>query len=413
MFEEGWGNSLSFIKKQFKRYYKVRIKEFYVSPEIKQREFGFLSFEGKNMMRHISFDEPSQLNSYLPDLTPAHVYFSSAYYEAPSARMERKNWMGADLVFDIDADHFELSCRNDHDRWICKTCGKEEGGPAPEKCPSCAEMFLKEEKWICENCLEAAKHEAQKLLDILIQDFGFQEKDGLSINFSGNRGYHVHVKNKSVKKLDQRSRREIVDYIMGLGIKAIFHGFNPKNHEGNALVFQGGWRSRSLRALYDFINDSKIETCENLKIRKTTEKNLVEKKEEVLKTLIEGNPKEIMKFVDPSSLDKIVEIAVREHAAKIDTVVTTDLHRLIRLQNSLHGKSGWICQPISLDKLSEYTPSTEAVAFKEGELRLYIKRTPKIFISGECFGPFEDEIVKLPMSISMYLLCKKAARVVP
>jgi DNA primase small subunit len=163
--------------------------------------------------------------------------------------------------------------------------------------------------------------------------------------------------------------------------------------------------------LYDFINDSKSETFEKIKIRKTTKNNIIEKKEELLKKLIENSPREIMKFIDKSSLDKILEIAVLEHAAKIDTVVTTDLHRLIRLPKSLHGKSSWICQPVSLDNLSEYAPLTEAVAFKEGELRLYVKRTPKIFISGEYFGPFKEEIVELPMTIAMYLLCKKVARV--
>jgi DNA primase small subunit len=413
MFEEGFGNSLSFIKNQFKNYYKSLIKDFYTPPNFQKREFGFLSFEGRNMMRHISFDEPAQLKSYLLDLTPAHVYFSSAYYEKPSATMEKKDWVGADLVFDIDADHFELSCRNNHDRWTCKKCGKEGSGPSPEKCPSCADTSFKEEKWICKNCLEAAKHETQKLLDILIQDFGFQDKEGLSVNFSGNRGYHVHVKNPSVKELDQISRREVVDYIMGLGIKASFQGFTSNNNEGPPLVSQGGWRSRSLRALYDFINDSKIETFENIKIRKTIKNEIIEKKEELLKILIEGNPREIIKFVDKSSLDKIMEVAVWEQAAKIDTVVTTDLHRLIRLPNSLHGKSSWICQPVSLDKLPEYSPLTSAVAFKEGRLRLYVKRTPKIFISGEYFGPFEEERIELPMSVSMYLLCKRAARVEP
>jgi DNA primase small subunit len=181
MFEDEWGNSLSIIKKQFNKYYKSLIKDFYSPPGFEQREFGFLSFEGRNMMRHISFENPTQLRSYLLDLTPAHAYFSSAYYRSPSATMDRKDWRGADLVFDIDADHFDLSCRDNHDRWICKKCGKEELGPSPEKCPSCAETSFKEEKWVCENCLEAAKHEAQKLLNILIQDFGFQEKDGLSI----------------------------------------------------------------------------------------------------------------------------------------------------------------------------------------------------------------------------------------
>jgi len=143
------------------------------------------------MFRHISFDDVGQLRRYLVDYAPAHTYFSAAYYEAPRAAMENKGWQGADLVFDIDADHFDLPCQRIHDKWTCRTCGMEGTGHPPEKCPGCEKAAFIEEGWLCGQCLEAAKYEAQKLLDILIQDFGFSQSEELSVNFSGNRGYHV------------------------------------------------------------------------------------------------------------------------------------------------------------------------------------------------------------------------------
>ena len=134
--------------------------------EIERREFGFLSFGGRSMFRHIGFDDTLRLRGYLMDRAPAHTYFSAAYYRYPEAAMAQKEWLGADLVFDIDADHLNLPCHEKHDRWTCKTCGSEGTGHPPERCPECEKATFVEESWLCERCLSAAKYEAQKLLDI-------------------------------------------------------------------------------------------------------------------------------------------------------------------------------------------------------------------------------------------------------
>jgi len=43
----------------------------------------------------------------LEEKTPIHLYYSSAYYEEPSAdKMDLKGWLGSDLIFDIDSDHY-------------------------------------------------------------------------------------------------------------------------------------------------------------------------------------------------------------------------------------------------------------------------------------------------------------------
>jgi DNA primase small subunit len=36
--------------------------------------------------------------------------------------------------------------------------------------------------------------------------------------FSGHRGYHVQIENEVVKTLDAMARKEIVDYVSGLGL---------------------------------------------------------------------------------------------------------------------------------------------------------------------------------------------------
>ena len=39
-------------------------------------------------------------------MVPSHIYYSSAYYQTPGApTMDTKKSTGADLIFDLDADH--------------------------------------------------------------------------------------------------------------------------------------------------------------------------------------------------------------------------------------------------------------------------------------------------------------------
>ncbi len=410
MVEQDWG-SVQFVAEQFRRYYALNVSSVEAPSEIRQREFGFLSFEDRGMFRHKGFDDAQHLRHYLVDYAPSHTYYSSAYYEAPEAAMEFKGWQGADLVFDIDADHFSIPCQEDHDRWRCRTCGEEGTGHPPESCPGCGKAAFIEENWLCPQCLEAAKYEAQKLLDILIQDFGFTPSRELTVNFSGNRGYHVHVRSASVKKLNQLARREIVDYIMGTGINAEFQGFNQGLRGGRYISLQEGWRGRSVRALYDFIADASPEVVEDLGLGKAAARKLLKNRETILGLLMERRPRNVVKYVDLKSIGMLMEVAVQEQAAAIDTVVTTDIHRLIRLPNTLHGKSGWLTQEVPIDDLADYDPLSSAVAFTGGTLNIHIKRAPEIFIAGETYGPFEDERTELPMAHAMFLLCRKAAKV--
>ncbi|MGD2142592.1 MAG: DNA primase small subunit PriS [Candidatus Bathyarchaeota archaeon] len=407
---EDWGSE-KYVSDQFKKYYSTNAKRIEPPTEIAQREFGFLSFGGRTMFRHIGFQDPQQLSDYLRSYAPAHTYFSAAYYEEPTAPMSDKGWLGADLVFDIDADHFDLPCQRRHDRWVCTTCGEEGMGHPPDRCPSCDKATYLEETWLCGSCLGAAKYEAQKLLDILIQDFGFQPSE-LSLNFSGNRGYHVHVRSHAVKKLDQMARREVVDYVLGIGIEPEHQGFTSHLIGGGSSLDSGGWRGRSVRALYDFITKATPEQFKSLEIGRRDSKRLIEEKEEILGLLMKDHPSRIVKFIDKKSLDTLLEAAVEEQASAIDTVVTTDLRRLIRLPNTLHGKTGWLSQKVPIDDLPDYDPLIEAIAFREGTEKLYIRRAPEIGIEGKVYGPFEDEEVELPMAVAMFLLCRMAARVV-
>ena len=407
--------TIAYLRERFREHYLTHAEMVEVPPSFDQREFGFLSFEGKTMFRHIAFRSPEEMRNYLKTNAPAHVYYSSAYYEAPEAEMERKGWLGADLVFDIDADHIETPCKNDHDRWTCRNCGMEGKGSAPESCPNCGRANFKEENWLCEKCLEAAKFETLKLLDILVQDLGFSPRQDLDVNFSGHRGYHVHVYQEEARQLDQLARRELVDYIMGTGIEARFHGFAPVPRGEGPAMAGIGWGGRLARALYDFILDAEPKPLEGLGLSGRFVKNLLERREEILESLIKEPPGRMLRFFGPRDrryLDRLVEVAVRREASAIDTVVTTDIHRLIRLPMTLHGKTGLRAEEIPVDGLEGFDPLRSAIAFDEGEITVQVMNAPEFRVGGETFGPFRGEKVELPAAAAILLLCKRVASVI-
>ena len=146
------------------------------------------------MVRHKSFVDISDLQIFLGDAVPSDVYHSCAYYENPEAEMDKKGWLGADLVFDIDADHIPTSCNKIHDEWTCSKCGFSGRGITPEICPICEGLRFDAKTWPCELCLNSAKEETAKLIDMLEKDFGFSYNE-MHLFFSGHRGYHVHIEN--------------------------------------------------------------------------------------------------------------------------------------------------------------------------------------------------------------------------
>jgi DNA primase small subunit len=209
--------SQSFIQDKFADYYKQHFASIWPPSSIEKREFGFLIFEKRMMLRHKGFRDVDALRASLNSIVPSDVYYSSAYYELPEEEMKAKGWLGADLIFDIDADHIPTPCATVHDLWTCNSCSASGRGKHPLKCPTCGGKKFKKKTWPCEICLEAAKAEARKLIDVLIEDFGFSAET-LTVAFSGHRGYHVQVESKKIRELDSLARKEIVDYVMGTGL---------------------------------------------------------------------------------------------------------------------------------------------------------------------------------------------------
>ncbi|PVX27468.1 MAG: hypothetical protein CW716_02150 [Candidatus Bathyarchaeum sp.] len=407
--------SQNFIRDKFAEYYKQHSASIMAPSTLKRREFGFLLLEKKVMMRHKGFKDVEALRSSLATVVPSDVYYSSAYYERPEEEMKAKGWSGADLVFDIDADHIPTPCATVHDLWVCTGCGASGRGVHPLTCPSCGKGKFKEKTWPCEICLEASKAEAIKLIDVLTEDFGFSSNK-LTVAFSGHRGYHVHVENESVRQLDSLARKEIVDYLMGIGLEAEFHGLgkssSPDRRVAGPDLNDRGWRGRIAKGTYDFLLTASKEELEKAGLDKRNVKLLIMHREAILESWNKKGPWGVVKGITPETWRKIAQYGVESQSVKIDTVVTPDINRLIRLSNSLHGKTGLKKVVFPITEIDGFDPLKSAVAFNAGHVTVHVSDAPEFRVEDEIYGPFKRQNVELPTAAALMLLCKGVATVV-
>jgi len=408
-------NRVSFIRDRFAEFYEENASNIEAPSSISQREFGFFTFKENVVIRHKGFVTVEALREFIKQIVPSHAYYSAAYYETPEESMEKKGWLGADLYFDIDADHIPTECGKIHDAWLCQNCGFEGKGVTPKECPICGGKRFEEQKWPCEVCLESAKYEAIKLIDFLMEDFGFSP-DEIEVSFSGHRGYHVQVENEVIRELDSTARKEIVDYITGVGLEPAYHGLHGSSY-GSKMILgpnldEKGWRGRIARGTHEFLLSATREDLEDLGLKKKVIDEILSKKDEILRSWEKRGPWSLIKGVGVKTWEKIVKKAIKSQSARIDTVVTTDIHRLIRLPNTLHGKTGWLKVSFPVEDIEKFDPLSSAVAFKKGEATIYVREAPIFRLGEETFGPYKDEKVELPMAAAMFLLCKGTAEVV-
>jgi DNA primase small subunit len=385
--------SQNYIREKFADYYNQNANSILPPSSFERREFGFLLLEKKGMLRHQGFKGVDELRSALCKVVPSDVYYSSAYYERPEEEMKAKGWLGADLVFDIDADHIPTPCATTHDIWVCNSCGVSGKGTSPPKCPSCGGVKFKEKTWPCEVCLEAAKKETIKLVDVLTEDFGFSS-DELTVAFSGHRGYHVHVESEVVREFDSLARKEIVDYLMGIGLDAEFHGLGKgvttERRVAGPDLNDRGWRGRVARGTYDFLLASEEDLLKT-GLKRQQINPLIKHREAILKSWNKKGPWGAVKSISLETWKKIIQCGVELQSVKIDTVVTPDINRLIRLPNSLHGKTG---------------------LRKVGTVSVHVSEAPQFRVEDETYGPYKKSKVEVPTAAALMLLCKGVAKVV-
>ena len=375
-------NGAAIVGSLISDYYRTA---FGIAPDrISEREFGIGNYEVKIAQRHMSFQSERELRNYLSSNSVPYVSASAAYYRFPSGRpMDRKGWLGSELVFDLDVTDMNLPCQSAH--------GKS---------------------WVCSVCFDEVRKETIRLVyDFLIPDFGFPESD-IGVNFSGNRGYHVHVRSQEVLNLNSDARREITSYITGNGI-SFEEIFPTAGKRGQKLIGpktgDRGWKGKIARNFLSNLNAG-VQPLISMGIDRRIAAALYRKRSLVEMGINNGNW-DMVYIKNKSEFWKgIIERQAINQSDRIDSNVTNDPSHLIRLPNSIHGGTGLIAKRLKGPReLYSFDPMRDAIAFRKGFARMQASTLFELRMNGQKFGPYGGEI-KVPMYVAVYLYLKGFAK---
>jgi len=382
--------TLAYLRGRFGDYYRRAGID--PPPAANEREWGYVPWTegpGETYVRHNALLDIGELSDFLARERPKHVYFSAGRYDDPGAStMEAKGWRGSDLIFDLDADHL----------------------PGTSPGDSYREM------------LAACKDALFRLLAFLEDDFAFEE---LTIVFSGNRGYHVHVRDANVQHLERESRREIVDYVRGIGLE--FDALVEEETVGGAvgrespatnryLPTEGGWGERVHAELLSLMREIR-EMDEEAAIARLREyEGIGEKKARTAYRFTQNRFVEIERGnlsahnVFDNLAQQFAPAVVAEQNSQIDEPVSTDTNRLIRLPGSLHGGSGLAVRRIPRADLDAFDPLADAVpeTFRSHEITIQVTEGGRVELGGDSFTVTEG-VDTVPEHLGIFLMTRGRA----
>ncbi len=323
MLLQGQSNK-GFLIEVLRKYYGQR--PLVEPPLLPKREIAVQPIGSNTYIRHLSFPSMIKLYEYILENPPLHLYYSVAVYEDPSVEdMESKGLLKADLMFDIDVDHFE-ACRDTVN--VCLKCGYVYSGG--RECPKCSSKEVSSIPQLSNECFRLGWAGVLTLVDILEKEFGARE---ITVSFSGSRGFHVRVEDEHLTVLDRDSRRAIVEYL------------NLSNLVLEKIVPRIG-RGRDAKALF-------------FKDREYGFRSRLRELAEQLLSVEDYGDYILVKYSDLEGLLDTMRI-------EIDTVVTIDTSRLSRFIHSINGKSGLaVCR---LDPDKDYSFSFRDYRVVDGEV---------------------------------------------
>jgi DNA primase small subunit len=312
-------------------------------------------------MRHQSTLELGTVADHLHREGPNAAYFSSAYYDSPSTRdMDGKGWQGADLIFDLDADEEHMTTID------------------PET-DTYADRLAK------------SKEQTLRLLDLLRDDFGFED---LVVVFSGRRGYHVHVRDARARYLgapdgdiqsSRSARNQLINYVSG----GDYDVSELIGEEGETVTDQfaplyDSWHTRVYTATLRELTAARMLDDDDAIARLSQYDGIGEKKAAALCNLHESvlNQARAGRFGGHPALSTFVKSVatnvIETHRAEIDTTVTSDPTKLIRLPGSLHGSTGLRVIELTPEALDSFDPLRDAVvdAFVGNSITIDVEEAP-------------------------------------
>jgi DNA primase small subunit len=383
-----------------------------------RREFAAFPFATETFMRrHATLRSPEEFRAFLSAEVPRHVYYSSAYYRHPAeTNMSAKEWLGADLIFDLDSDHLR----------------------GAESLPYDAQLALVKRKLVA------------LLDDFLFGDFGIDPRE-TSIVFSGGRGYHVHVRAEGFRSLTSPERRELVDYVLGTGVEplravrtreqtedvpvgteaALDESAPPRGRSAlprsRYLVRPDapGWPGRTTRAVLEL-----LERWQQVGTKAAAEEMVgfgiaPVKARKWARALLDGDGAEkiratgtlevFQKEVPDEFLAAVLPRAAIELQGETDAPVTTDIHRLIRLPGSLHGGTGLRVVPLARTALDDFDPFRDALLAPLDGARTTVRYAADVqypFPDGGLTGR-RDSSESIPTPLALFLVLRGEAALPP
>ena len=369
-----------FLRQRFTEYY--RKERLQAPPAVGEREFGFIPFEPDtpevHMRRHMGFGTARELGDYVRSIVPRHAFYSSAYYANPGAgTMAEKGWTGADLIFDLDADHLMR-------------------GPYRAM-------------------LDRVKEETGKLLAMLTGELGFSERE-IHLVFSGGRGYHVHIREIAVRGWGSQERRELIDYVCGIGIEP---GALLRGPAGSGT---GGWKERYISTISEYLlwlrGLGREKAVEHLMGIDGVGKERAPRFFDAIDTYLAGLGRDdagplvtnqVFTAVSGKPDGKFMEL-LRAKAALADEPVTTDTRRLIRMPTTLHGGSGLRVTPLDLGGFGAFDPLADAVVFSERSVKVEAGMNLSMELSGNTWQVTKGPNT-VPEALAVFLCARGLAEV--
>ncbi len=382
-----------------------------IVPDIASREFGIGSFGQKISSRHLSFRSSQELNSFLREKAPFYISYSCARYVLPSARpMEKKNMLGADLVYEFDADEIKTDCKGSHDSWKCTSCTAQGKGNIRE-CMECG-SGTKVDEWVCPECIGEARRQTIKLIETIEGDFGFSQ--GLAVNFSGSKGFHIHVRGKDVQALSKPARLELLDYITGanLDLEALGFSFPEKGAcSCPKRVFASGWPEKifgKIEQALDSGDASALAVMGSLTSMSAAQKTLNEKPS-ILGAMDRGLLLPVKGINGGRFWKSMVSSAIDMEKFYVDRQTSVDINKIVRVPGTIHGSTGMTAKVVEKSSLAAFDALSESVVLPGHEVKLLNACSPRFHIAKKWFGPFKNESVSLPAFAAFYLLARGSA----
>ncbi|MBK38566.1 MAG: hypothetical protein CMB45_06225 [Euryarchaeota archaeon] len=406
---------------------------------VPRREFAFLTWDDR-MIRHQAFDDSDSVLELALKRAPKAIYASLSHYLDPSYRSPK-----GDDRKSIDCQECSHTYSSVKQSAPCPVCGtqNEKANVNPKDRRAMDLAFdidygdipgagLRTPK---EN-LGAAARSTMNLANLLVSDLGFDYSD-LDITFSGKKGFHIRVKIEGhplfsdSAQQDESVRKALVSYVSGndfspmdfILVRAHAQGANTWHLKG----FESGWGKRFNESVEYVLKGAKGSAEDFDKIldlyspwyddkkRKGTKKTLPSAKVtegfkaecyEHGESIMKGGDIRQMRDADAKRLLYFALARTRlRYGAFVDTKVTADKARVLRIPGSLHGGSGLVCCKVpSLEHLKDmsWVLDLQKETLGDEEVDVSISRVANTY-----YGVYEPGEHKVPKYIAYALLCSQ------